>query len=407
MDNVTHTLIGVAIGRSAERRVGDRRLALWAGMLGSNLPDFDVVVPPLLARLGEDSRLAYLLHHRGHTHTLALAPALSLLGAALALRFAGRRPREFTRGEFGRTWLLTLLACLLHVGADWWNNYGVHPFWPLSGRWFHGDFVFIIEPLLWFAALPLALAVVRNRLARGLWFGLGAIMLALLGFGPFTPPAVTVFAVLWLVAFAFAQRRLGTSPAATWVGISLVLAATGAGSRLARARVEAELVTHRPIEARREIIVTPAPANPWCWSALALTVDAEGIYRARHAAVSLAPAFFADDRACRQPLDHAGTAPLAPSGLPDARGLRWGGEFRAPVAELRALRDADCRAASALRFLRAPFWVVRGGRLTLGDLRYDRVEGEDFPELTWAGPPAAPADCPRFVPAWETAFPLL
>ena len=54
---------------------------------------------------------------------------------------------------------------LLHIGMDFTNNYGVHPFWPLSNRWFYGDAVFIAEPLLWAACAPLAFTF-RTTLAR-------------------------------------------------------------------------------------------------------------------------------------------------------------------------------------------------------------------------------------------------
>ena len=48
-------------------------------------------------------------------------------------------------------WLLggmALLALLSHVLLDWTNNYGVRPFAPWNPRWYSGEFMFIVEPVL-------------------------------------------------------------------------------------------------------------------------------------------------------------------------------------------------------------------------------------------------------------------
>ena len=78
MDNLTHSLVGLALGELVERalpaepdpmRGRTRRRALLAtGLIASNFPDLDLVLTPLLA-----PPLGYLMHHRGHTHTLLWA----------------------------------------------------------------------------------------------------------------------------------------------------------------------------------------------------------------------------------------------------------------------------------------------------------------------------------------------
>ncbi len=40
------------------------------------------------------------------------------------------------------------LAGLSHILLDYTNNYGVRPFWPFSERWYSGDIVFIVDPIL-------------------------------------------------------------------------------------------------------------------------------------------------------------------------------------------------------------------------------------------------------------------
>ena len=85
-----------------------------------------------------------------------------------------------------------MLTSLLHIGMDFMNNYGVHPFWPVDSRWWYGDSVFIIEPLLWAACAPLASCSERDGhepvvmllliagLGLGVLYGHGAPMVALL-----------------------------------------------------------------------------------------------------------------------------------------------------------------------------------------------------------------------------------
>lgn len=75
MDNLSHSIIGLAVGELVQRSLAlehdpaaqqqRRRLLLVAGFLASNFPDLDLFLTPLLQR-----PLGYLLHHRGHTHTL-------------------------------------------------------------------------------------------------------------------------------------------------------------------------------------------------------------------------------------------------------------------------------------------------------------------------------------------------
>ncbi len=88
MDNLTHSLVGLALGElthrllpaepDAPRASTRRRLLLTGAALASNFPDLDLVLTALAP-----APLGYLLHHRGHTHTLlyALPQALVLLAA--------------------------------------------------------------------------------------------------------------------------------------------------------------------------------------------------------------------------------------------------------------------------------------------------------------------------------------
>src|SRR5215470_5595387 len=93
MDNVTHSLAGVLVaemvclGREQEPDATRfRTAALWTSVLANNLPDMDFVY-----RRITPGKLGYLLHHRGHTHTLVGATVLSVV--ALSLVFAWTRLR--------------------------------------------------------------------------------------------------------------------------------------------------------------------------------------------------------------------------------------------------------------------------------------------------------------------------
>src|SRR5215204_5755575 len=147
------TLAELALPAGAPRAA--RRTFFIAGIVAANLPDADLVYtritpPPLGA----------LLHHRGHTHTIV---GLVVLGLAMAAIWMLPSLREAVGPLRRRFWTLLTIALASHLVLDSWNSYGVHPFWPLTGRWYYGDAVFIIEPWLW---LPLGVAATLNTVSR-------------------------------------------------------------------------------------------------------------------------------------------------------------------------------------------------------------------------------------------------
>src|SRR4051812_36693208 len=78
MDNITHSVVGLGVGALIDRSLPPepddtrervrQRMLLTIGCLASNFPDLDLVLTKLLP-----APLGYLLHHRGHTHTLLAA----------------------------------------------------------------------------------------------------------------------------------------------------------------------------------------------------------------------------------------------------------------------------------------------------------------------------------------------
>lgn len=160
MDNLTHSLIGAALGQAGlKRRTG---LAMPALIIGANLPDVDASC--FLWLEGTE----HLGFRRGITHG---PPALILLPALLATILWGYdcwQTRRGTRPEgrlpvrLGWLYLLSLIGCLSHPLFDWLNTYGIRLLEPFSSQWFYGDALFIID--IWVLAM-LGLGV-RQSLRR-------------------------------------------------------------------------------------------------------------------------------------------------------------------------------------------------------------------------------------------------
>jgi inner membrane protein len=158
MDNVCHTLAGAALGDAGLKHRS--RLSMATLMLASNLPDVDVAV------FATDT-LA-MSFRRGWTHgvlAMALLPALFVAVVAAADR-AFARDRA-ARQPLDLRWLLLLsyLATWLHVFMDFLNTYGVRLLMPFSQRWFYGDTLYIVDPLM-YLFLGGGLAVGRLRARR-------------------------------------------------------------------------------------------------------------------------------------------------------------------------------------------------------------------------------------------------
>ena len=229
MDNLTHSLAGLALGELTHRllpaepdpqRAGTRRrLLLVSAAVASNFPDLDLVLTGLAPE-----PLGYLLHHRGHTHTLLYAlPQALLMLAAIWLLWPAARHLLRTNGP-ARLGLLatTVLGLLLHLGMDAMNVYGVHPFAPFDPRWFYGDMVFIVEPVFWLAlGTPLAAHVARPWLRRTFLALLLAVPLLFTLAGFLQWGSLAGLAAIWLLALVLTRRR--SERTALVAGVATVL----------------------------------------------------------------------------------------------------------------------------------------------------------------------------------------
>jgi len=156
VDNVTHSLLGLALAESGLKR--HTRHATLTLVLGANLPDVDGFT--YVFGNGIDA----LGFRRGWTHGLLAMAVLPFLLTALMLAWNRLRgPRsETARQPIDRGWLLALAAIgiVSHPLLDLLNTYGVRLLMPFSGRWFYGDALFIVDPWLW---LVLGIGVLLTR----------------------------------------------------------------------------------------------------------------------------------------------------------------------------------------------------------------------------------------------------
>lgn len=394
MDNLTHSLVGLALGELTHRLLPSepdpagarsrRRLLLAGAALASNFPDLDLVFTPLAA-----APLGYLLHHRGHTHTLlyALPQALLLLAALWLCWPAARRLLRASAQARRGLAAVTLAGLLLHFGMDALNVYGIHPFAPFDPRWYYGDMVFIIEPVFWLAlGTPLA-AHVASRYWRRLLLGLLLALPALfVSTGHLQWGSLLGLALVWALAVLLTRRH--GERAALLAGVALAagfVLLQGALAERARSVLAAALRAGDPGAAILDLPLSAFPANPLCWAAMAVTRDGPDGYRIRRGVLSLAPA-----------ITPAAHCPPAIGGMrvpPGPASVAWGWEERGSVAALRTLRR-DCRVDAWLRFARVP--SLAGGSAT--DVRFGAPGEPNFSTLSLAAGTAQP--CPRDLPRW-------
>jgi inner membrane protein len=408
MDNLTHSVVGLGVGAlidrslAAEPDVDSRRvrsrMLLTIGCLASNFPDLDLVLTPLL-----DAPLGYLLHHRGHTHTLlaAIAEAALLLALVWLLWPAARRLlRESPTARRGAL-LAAGAGLLLHIGMDSLNVYGVHPFWPLDPDWYYGDLVFIVEPVFWIGfGVPLA-ALVRRRPLRWLWLAvialvpLAATLLGFLHWGSLAGLLALGLLLAWIQRRNdehHGETRAERGRMALTAGLAASLAFVGLQAlalHSARISVAAELKRIDAGERVLDMALSAYPANPLCWSFATVArtgKDGAGTVHLRRGMLSVAPRLM--------PVSHC-PARIAGPALEDAPPqIAWQAEERQPLATLRAEVVGNCRVNAWLRFARAP--SLADGVAT--DLRWGEPGSRNFSTMPLAGAGAAP--CPHPVPGW-------
>lgn len=152
MDNLTHTLTGVALSRAGLSRFSP--YSVWILTLSANAPDIDAV-----SLFG--GSLAYLNWHRHFTHSLIFLPLMALL-PVLIVRLAARRPIGW-KGPLA----LATAGVASHLLLDLTNTYGVRLLLPFSNYWFSWNLANIVDVWIWAALLIAVLAPALSRLVSG------------------------------------------------------------------------------------------------------------------------------------------------------------------------------------------------------------------------------------------------
>lgn len=372
MDTLTHTLLGAALAKTSLGRTSP--FAPVALVLGTNLPDFENLV---LAFVDKPTNM---INHRSITHAvvglLILIPLFTLLIRGLEHLRYGKHPP-------GRFWpLLGALAIAItsHPLLDWLNTYGVRPWLPFDGTWYHGDLVFILDPYIWLligGALALA--------GRRSW--LGSVTLALLALATTAliitaahgaPPALPAIWLTALTALIVARTAgVGRRHANAVVVSALAIAAAYVGFlgwAGHRAWAVSEPVLAAALPHDEHIIrrtLSPQAADPFRWQVIAETPVA--IYR------------------------HTITLGTPPPGV-----VRRAKHLDDPLVR----HAADSHAGEAWRtFARHPVAAVadapHGKVVYLLDARYGLFPPRDFSSFTIPVPAAAiiPQSQPNTTPA--------
>ncbi len=279
MDNLTHTLVGLATAKAGLERLSPYSTAVC--IVGANLPDADIVVSLWGSWL-------YLEHHRGITHSIAGTAALALLlplifyaGDWLVARWRGRERKVKLPGLL----LASLIATATHPLLDWTNSYGVRPLLPFDERWFYGDLLFIADPFLWLSIGGAAfLLTARTRTRTAVWAALAAVLTLAIFVLPARNeiPYPLTSRLLWLLGLGGLVAAHHFHLAARW-GSSLAVGALALAvvywGALSVAHRQAYLNAQDRMDAFvvgtteevRRLAATPVLADPLRWRCLAET----------------------------------------------------------------------------------------------------------------------------------------
>jgi inner membrane protein len=276
MDNLTHSLIGLAAAKAGLEKLSPGATTLC--ILAANSPDADIVV------LIFGGRWEFLQHHRGITHSivgsLALAVALPVifyLGDWLLARVRHRQVNLKFKGLL----LASLLVTATHPLMDWTNNYGMRFLLPWSGRWFYGDFVFIIDPFIWMVLGGAAfLLTAKTRKQVIVWIAITLIptYIVLVGISGAGTAAsrfsLRSFWIVGLVALVVLYRQkvgelAGAKISFAALAIVIIYCAGLAGTHflaLRDAEIQANAIATKNDEKVIRVVAMPTLANPEGWT---------------------------------------------------------------------------------------------------------------------------------------------
>ena len=141
MDNVTHSLFALTLGRT---RIGQAGRGTTAALLiASNIPDIDIV-------MAAQGGASYLQWHRGPTHGSLAIVALGVPAAALAWlwiwfqEWRAGKPLE-RAAPFPMLVAVSMIGVVFHLMMDFPTSYGTRLLSPFDWHWFSVDWMPIID----------------------------------------------------------------------------------------------------------------------------------------------------------------------------------------------------------------------------------------------------------------------
>ena len=133
-------MLGAALGRAGLAR--RTPLGMTTLVIANNLPDIDVAVFA--------THTWPMSFRRGWTHGVPAQVVLPIALTAVVVVCDRLFRRNATdRVKAGEVLLLSYIGVVLHVFLDWLNTYGVRLLMPFSERWFYGDALYIVDPVMY------------------------------------------------------------------------------------------------------------------------------------------------------------------------------------------------------------------------------------------------------------------
>lgn len=405
MDNITHSLVGYAVAKSAKHlkikgltgKFKDPKVSsflVFVSIFAANFPDLD-----LLYSLFDTSKLGYLLHHRGHTHTFIWA----LPQALLALVFSALIFK--IKDKVVWIWALVLIAIniCLHISLDALNIYGVHPFYPWDNNWYFGDRLFIIEPLIWFSILPVLLTPIKRLISfKTLFLVLSLLPLALaVKIQMMTLPTAVLLAFYFLTLGHFFNMMLESSKIITAVSFTvIIILGFMVEGLIVESHLPAQLQTSLAITEPSEpatlitpddplslqqkleftqledLAITPYPGNPFCWNFYATRILDKDQYQV---AIGQYQSRNIWGFKCPQGMDQKkGLDKKALNLIKTVSSITWFSIHNSTLSEVFDTKN-DCRLENWFQFIRVPFKTKAGDYI---DLRFSSGnEGRNFTKI--------------------------
>jgi inner membrane protein len=361
-------------------------LIILISVIANNFPDIDLVY-------SMSSKLSYIVHHRGYTHTLAFILPLVLTILLLTKLWTIRKNVKLLSKEWGFISGVALCGGLLHLLLDSSNSYGIHPFWPIENSWYYGDSIFIVEPWLWIGLTTFCYHDLRTKTGKFLAVGIYFLSIALSLKTKLVPMPI----VLALCTTGGAAQVIGHFSKGKWrflPGSTLLAAiyitfftAKQSAIRLFKENFDLTFNSSQLLD----VSLTPFPANPFCWTAVAASIK-DNKYMVAKAKVGPVMEGLDIIDCSSLPFD-SGLANLIPMKSASNREVDWLGYLEMDLTEVSEL-NRTCEFHSLLKFSRIPFW----NREWLGDLRYDHSQAGSFCSIKRTT--NAPTQCPSYLPSW-------